>query len=94
MITASYREASEDWGGFQTGRIIAQPFLHTKKFLTLPEKFLRLAPKFSGEGALADRFGVIRCACAIKFRSLTERDDEVVLRSPTDPRSISRRDTS
>jgi hypothetical protein len=41
MITASYWEASEDWGGFQTARIIAQPFLHTKKFLPLPEKFLR-----------------------------------------------------
>ncbi|MGH9834235.1 MAG: hypothetical protein ACRD9Y_14540, partial [Blastocatellia bacterium] len=38
-------EASEDWGGFQTARIIAQPFLHTKKFLSLPEKILRLAPK-------------------------------------------------
>jgi hypothetical protein len=41
MITASYWEASEDWGGFQTARIIAQPILHTKKFL-------RRASKISG----------------------------------------------
>jgi hypothetical protein len=49
MITASYWEASEDWGGFQTARIIAQPFLHTKKFLPLPpEIFAAGAKNFRG----------------------------------------------
>jgi len=65
-------EASEDWGGFQTARIIAQPFLHTKKFLSLPEKFLRLAPKISGADASAVHCGVICRACAIKFQSFAE----------------------
>jgi len=56
MITASYWEASEDWGGFQTARIIAQPFLHTKKFLSLPDKFLRLAPKASEKDTPIDHY--------------------------------------